>query len=87
MQKLMRPKPFKNESLYDFGTRIQLRKSNVTQRISTETNLQQTDKLCQITHCDKIAPNTFIAGYTGTLKNNIHLKKPSGLEDAIAYMT
>ncbi|KAL1493906.1 hypothetical protein ABEB36_009587 [Hypothenemus hampei] len=35
---------------------------------------------------DKTALNTFIAGCTGTLKNNLHLKQPKSLEDAMGYV-
>lgn len=37
-------------------------------------------------HCDKIALHSFIAGCIGVIKNNMHLKKPDSLEDAIAYV-
>lgn len=48
--------------------------------------VQKKVKLCRITHYDKIAHDTFIAGYTGLLKNDSHFKTPKHqtLEDVKA---
>lgn len=70
----------------DFGIRLQLLRSNVVQRVSNDTTLEQKEKLCHISHYDKTALNTFIAGCSGTLKNNMYLRKPASLEDAMAYV-
>lgn len=86
IQELTRARPYRGENLIDFGSRLQLIRSNVFQRVSNDTTLGQDEKLCQITHYDKTALNTFIAGCSGTLKNNMHLRKPESLEDAIAYV-
>lgn len=87
VQELTRTRPFKNEHLLNFGSRLQLLRSNVIQRVSNDTNLNREQKLCHISYFDKTALNTFIAGCTGTLKNNMHIKTPKSLEDAIAYVT
>jgi RNase H-like domain found in reverse transcriptase/Reverse transcriptase (RNA-dependent DNA polymerase)/Integrase zinc binding domain len=86
IQELTRIRPLKFEDMISFGTRLQLLRSNVVQRINNDIDLSQQDKLCQINHCDKTALNTYIAGCSGVLKNNMHLKKPESLEDAIAYV-
>ena len=85
VQELTRTRPYKGEHLLDFGSRLQLLRSNVVQRISNDTSLSQTEKLCHISHYDKTALTTFIAGCTGTLKMSMHLKSPQTLEDAMAY--
>lgn len=84
IQELTRTRPFKNEHLLSFGSRLQLLKSNVIQRISNDTCLAPLEKTCQISHYDKTALNTFIAGCSGTLRNNLYIKKPTSLEDAMA---
>ncbi|CAG9770027.1 unnamed protein product [Ceutorhynchus assimilis] len=61
--------------------------SNVIQRISNDQNLNALQKACQIDHYNKSALNSFIAGCAGNLRNNMYPKKPSSLEDAIAYVT
>lgn len=86
IQELTRTRPYKGEHLIDFGSRLQLLRSSVIQRISNDVKLSKDDKICQINHYDKTALNTFIAGCSGTLKNNMHLRKPSSLEDAMAYV-
>lgn len=86
VQELTRSKPYKGEHLNDFGSRIQLIRSNVISRISNDQELTVDEKQIQANHYSKVALNTFIAGCSGTLKNNMHLKKPASLEDAIAYV-
>lgn len=86
VQELTRTRPYKGEHLINFGTRLQLLRSNVAQRISNDLNLTQEQKLCHIKYYEKTALNTFIAGCTGTLKNNMHLKRLNSLEDAMAYV-
>lgn len=86
VQELTRAKPQKNEHLLQFGNRLQLLRSNVAQRISNDTNLNENEKLCHISYYEKTALNTFIAGCTGILKNNMHLKNLESLEDAMAYV-
>ncbi|XP_030762018.1 uncharacterized protein LOC115886854 [Sitophilus oryzae] len=86
VQELTRTRPYKGEDLINFGTRLQLLRSNVAQRISNDLNLTQEQKLCHIKYYEKTALNTFIAGCTGTLKNNMHLKQLNSLEDAMAYV-
>ncbi|KAG5858510.1 hypothetical protein JTB14_019724 [Gonioctena quinquepunctata] len=83
---LTRSRPHKGEDVISFGTRLQLTRSSVAQRISNDTNLQADEKVYQISHYDKVALSTFIAGCTGVLRNNLHLKKPTSLEDAMAYI-
>ncbi|KAG5866455.1 hypothetical protein JTB14_015359 [Gonioctena quinquepunctata] len=83
---LTRSRPHKGEDLISFGTRLQLIRSSVAQRISNDTNLQADEKVYQISHYDKFALSTFIAGCTGVLRNNLHLKKPTSSEDAMAYI-
>ncbi|KAG5864538.1 hypothetical protein JTB14_007593 [Gonioctena quinquepunctata] len=83
---LTRSRPHKGEDLISFGTRLQLIRSSVAQRISNDTNLQADEKVYQISHYDKVALSTFIAGCTGVSRNNLHLKKPTSLEDAMAYI-
>lgn len=87
VQELTRNYPYKNEHLLDFGSRIQLLMSTVIQRISNDVTLSINDKICQTNHHKKTALNTFIAGCPPILKNNLHLKKPATLEDAMAYVT
>lgn len=72
--------------MINFGTLLQLIRSNVDQRIINDSNLDREDKLCQINHCDKTALHTFIAGGAGVLKNYMHLKKPDSLEDVMTYV-
>ncbi|KAG5861035.1 hypothetical protein JTB14_013981 [Gonioctena quinquepunctata] len=60
--KLTRSRPYKGEDLISFGTRLQLIRSSVAQRISNDTNLQADEKVYQISHYDKVALSTFIAG-------------------------
>lgn len=86
VQELTRVRPFKNENLINFGNRLQLLVSNVIQRISNDISLNDLQKNCQIDHYNKTALNTFIAGCTGNLRNNMYLKRPTSLEDAIAYV-
>ncbi|XP_030767151.1 putative uncharacterized protein DDB_G0279653 [Sitophilus oryzae] len=86
IQELTRTHPDKHENIIAFGNRLQLLRSNVVQRISNDTTLTRQKKLCHISYIDKTALNTFIAGCSGTLKNNIHIKKPTSLEDAMAYV-
>ncbi|XP_056631428.1 GATA zinc finger domain-containing protein 14-like [Diorhabda sublineata] len=86
VQELIRAKPLKNEHLIDFGSRLQLIRSSVIQRISNDPNITAEERNCQINQYDKTALNTFIAGCDGTLKNNMHLRKPHSLEDAMAYV-
>lgn len=86
VQELTRARPMKNENLVDYGTRLQLLRSQVAQRISNDTNMTLAEKTCQVSHYDKTALSTFIAGCTGTLRNNLHLKGPASLEDALAYV-
>lgn len=86
VQELTRSKPHKGEHLNDFGSRIQLLRSSVISRINSDRNLTADEKQVQANHYSKVALNTFIAGCSGTLKNNLHLKKPASLEDAIAYV-
>ncbi|XP_030747092.1 uncharacterized protein LOC115875718 [Sitophilus oryzae] len=86
VQELTRTHPYKNESLLNFGSRLQLLRSNVVQRISNDTTITNEQKLCHITYLDKTALNTFIAGCSDLLRNNMHLRKPKTLEDALAYV-
>lgn len=86
IQELTRMRPFKGEHLTSFGNRIQLTKSSVIQRVSNDTSLSTEQKICQISHYDKTALNTFIAGCSGQLRNNMYIKKPESLEDAIAFV-
>ncbi|XP_057666773.1 uncharacterized protein LOC130900279 [Diorhabda carinulata] len=86
MQELTRTRPFKNENLITFVNRLLLLKSQTIERISNNLNLSEIDQKCQINQCEKTALNTFIAGYSGTIRNNMYLKKPSSLEDAMAYV-
>ena len=85
VQELTRVRPYKNENLINFGNRLQLLLSNVIQRVSNDISLSDIQKNCQIEHYNKTALNTFIAGCSGNLRNNMYLKKPNSLEDAIAY--
>ena len=86
VQELTRVRPYKNENLINFGNRLQLLVSSVIQRISNDISQTALQKNCQIDHYNKTALNTFIAGCTGNLRNNMHLKRPTSLEDAIAYV-
>ncbi|KAL1488305.1 hypothetical protein ABEB36_015254 [Hypothenemus hampei] len=86
IHELTRTRPFKGETLVNFGARLQLLRSNVAQRVSGDNSLSAEQKLCHISFHDKTALNTFIAGCTGTLKNNLHLKQPKSLEDAMGYV-
>ncbi|XP_057658531.1 uncharacterized protein LOC130895322 [Diorhabda carinulata] len=86
VQELTRMKPFRNEPLMNFGSRIQLLRSSIAQKISNNPNITNAEKVCQINHYDKTALSTFIAGCSGTLRNNLHLKNPASLEDAMAYL-
>lgn len=83
VQELTRTRPYKSEHLLAFGGRLQVLRSNVIQRISNDTSLDEPQKTCQINHYDKTALNTFIAGCDSTLRNNMYIKKPSSLEDAM----
>lgn len=85
VQELTRTKPYKGENILNFGNRLQLLRSSVVQRVSNGT-LDEQEKLCHIGYYEKTALNTFIAGCTGTLKNNMYLKKPTSLEDAMAFV-
>lgn len=73
MQEVTEAMPLKHENLIDFG-------------ISNDINLSQLKKQCQTSHYQKTALSTFIAGCTGTLRNNLHFKGPASLEDATAYV-
>lgn len=84
---LSRSKLHKNENLHSFGSRLQLIRSKVTHRIINDTRLNQNDKTCRINHYNKVARDTFISECTGTLKNNLHLKNPDTLEDAMTYVS
>lgn len=86
VQELTRARPQKSEHILNFGNRIQLLRSSVIQRVSN-SNISELEKLCHISYYEKTALNTFIAGCTGTLKNNMHIKKPVSLEDAMAYVS
>ncbi|XP_056633553.1 uncharacterized protein LOC130443106 [Diorhabda sublineata] len=86
VQELTRMKPFRNEPLMNFGSRIQLLRSSIAQKISNNPNITNAEKVFQINHYDKTALSTFIAGCSGTLRNNLHLKNPASLEDAMAYL-
>lgn len=86
VQELTRARPLKNEHLNDFGSRLQLLRSSIISRISNDQTLNVNEKQMQANHYCKIALNTFIAGCSGVLKNNMHLKKPDSLEDAMAYV-
>lgn len=86
VQELTRVRPHKSENLINFGNRLQLLVSNVIQRISNDQTLNLLQKNCQIDHYNKTALNSFIAGCAGNLRNNMYLKKPTTLEDAIAYV-
>ncbi|KAG5869443.1 hypothetical protein JTB14_001405 [Gonioctena quinquepunctata] len=57
---LTRSRPHKGEDLISFGTRLQLIRSSVAQRISNDTNLQADEKVYQISHYEKVALSTFI---------------------------
>ncbi|KAG5869439.1 hypothetical protein JTB14_025166 [Gonioctena quinquepunctata] len=59
-----RSRPHKGEDLISFGTRLQLIRSSVAQRISNDMNLQADEKVHQISHYDKVALSTFIAVQT-----------------------
>lgn len=84
---LSRARLNKNEDLYSFGSRLQLIRSQVTHRINNDLTLSLNDKFCRIAHYDKVARDTFISECTGILKNNLHLKNPPTLEDAMAYVS
>lgn len=86
IQELTRTRPFKNEHLLSFGNRLQLLRSQVAQRISNDITLSNDQKMCHIQLYEKTALNTFIAGCTGVLKNNMHIKRPDSIEDAMAYV-
>ncbi|KAG5869246.1 hypothetical protein JTB14_009897 [Gonioctena quinquepunctata] len=58
---LTRSRPHEEEDLISFGTRLQLIRSSVAQRISNDTNSQADEKVYQISHHDKVALSTFIA--------------------------
>ena len=87
VQELTRTRPYKNEDLLEFGKRLQVLRSNVIQRVSNDPILSADEKACHINHYEKTALNTFIAGCTGNLRNNMYLKKPTSLEDAMSYVT
>jgi hypothetical protein len=87
VQELTRTRPHKNEDLLEFGKRIQVLRSNVLQRVSNDPVLSANDKACHFNHYEKTALNTFIAGCSGNLRNNMYLKKPTCLEDAMSYVT
>ena len=86
VQELTRIRPQPNEHILNFGNRIQILRSSVVQRVSNNASLKTDEKLFQINHYNKTALSTFIAGCTGVLKNNMYLKNPATLEDAMAYV-
>lgn len=43
-------------------------------------------KQCPNFHYGKMAVGTFIAGSIGTLRNNLHLKRPASHEGVIVYV-
>ena len=87
VQEIKRVRPNQNKHLLEFGRRLQVLRSNVLQRVRNDPILSANDKACHFNHYEKTALNTFIAGCIGNLRNNIYLKKPTSLEDAMSYVT
>ena len=85
-QDLLFATPFKNESSLDFGKRLQVYRSNLAQKINSQTDMDQNTKLIYLRQYEQICLRTFIRGLTGSLQSIIRLKNPVNLETALTYV-
>ncbi|CAH0560391.1 unnamed protein product [Brassicogethes aeneus] len=85
-QDLFMARPFKNESLLDFGKRLQVLRSNLAQKISLQ-NIDAASKKIYIENYDKLTLRTYIRGLSPQIQCIIRLKNPTSLEEALTYIT
>lgn len=81
--------PMKNEHPLEFGKRIQIARSKLASKISSqsETTMPKETKLIYLKQYDQVALKTFIRGLSGHLQSIVRLRNPASLEIAMHFVT
>ncbi|WP_253302429.1 hypothetical protein [Wolbachia endosymbiont of Psylliodes chrysocephala] len=85
VQDLIALHPFKNEPPCRFGMRCQDSRSLIVSKINA-SNFSPEEKRIRLQNYNDLALKTFIHGLTGQLQNNVRLRNPDSLEQAMAFV-
>jgi len=83
---LIMSKPQKNESIIEFGARLQVLRSNLASKICNTTEFDKTTKQIYIRQYEQLSLKTFIRNLPNQLQSIIRLKNPDTLETAMSYV-
>lgn len=85
VQDLIILRPSKNETPYNFGMRCQDARSLIISKINS-LDLTKEEKLLRIQNYNELSLKTFIRGLSGQIQNNIRLRNPDSLEQAMSLL-
>lgn len=76
----------KNETPYNFGMRCQDARSLIVAKLNSLPGVPPEEKIIKMNTYNDLALKTFIRGLTGQLQNNIRLRNPNSLEQAMSFV-
>lgn len=85
IQDLIVLRPNKNEAPYSFGMRCQDARSLIISKLNT-LPITVEEKTVRLQTYDDLALKTFIRGLAGHIQNNIRLRNPTSLEQAMSFV-
>lgn len=85
VQEMIIMRPFKNESFFAFGQRIQKGRSGIASKLKS-MKLRPDECTFKIKNYDELALKTFIRGLSGRVQDMVRLRNPNSLELAISYV-